>query len=424
MKKVSIILGMLLILPLLHGCLGSGGGSTTSSSTTSYVRLVNTTNDTLDMVTTSTKLANSITNGNTSSYASLTAGTYTIQLVNSGTTVPSLTTSYSFSSTAYYTLLAYTSSGKVYLTAFTDNQSTPTSGYGQIRIADFATDAGSLDVYMAVQGTSLANASALVGSISGVTTGYYEIAKNTYHIWVTGAGDKTDLRLDLPSITLGDQQVLTLALSGTTGGVLVNGVLITEKGAVVAQTNNNARVRMVANLAASGSVTSANVNGVSLLGSATSMTTSVGAYTLVPAGTLTATVNGAAACAGNTVAAGADLTLLYAGAMASPQCFLINDDNTLPSSGYTKLRVLNGVNGLAGNISLTYNSQIVASNVAFGAASTAKSVTSNVASSSLAVTPASVFSTTNLYLTSRGVYTLFLLGDSPASILGFVNQDH
>ena len=56
---------MLLILPLLHGCLGSGGGSTTSSSTTSYVRLVNTTNDTLDMVTTSTKLANSITNGNT-----------------------------------------------------------------------------------------------------------------------------------------------------------------------------------------------------------------------------------------------------------------------------------------------------------------------------------------------------------------------
>jgi hypothetical protein len=110
--------------------------------------------------------------------------------------------------------------------------------------------------------------------------------------------------------------------------------------------------------------------------------------------------------------------------VALPQCFLINDDNTLPSSGYTKLRVLNGVNGLAGNISLTYNSQIVASNVAFGAASTAKFVTSNVASSSLAVTPASVFSTTNLYLTSRGVYTLFLLGDSPASILGFVNQDH
>jgi hypothetical protein len=135
-------------------------------------------------------------------------------------------------------------------------------------------------------------------------------------------------------------------------------------------------------------------------------------------------VNGVAACTGNTLAAGADLTLLYAGTVASPQCFLINDDNTLPSSGYTKLRVLNGVNGLAGNISLTYNSQIVASNVAFGAASTAKSVTSNVASSSLAVTPASVFSTTNLYLTSRGVYTLFLLGDSPASILGFVNQDH
>jgi hypothetical protein len=421
---------MLFVLPLLHGCFGSGGG-TSSSSTTSYVRLVNTTSDTLDLVasstsnstTSSTTLAAAVANRSASSYASQTAGTYTIQLVNSGTTVPSLITSYSFSSTVNYTLLAYSSGGKVYLNAFTDNQSTPTSGYGQIRIADFATDAGLLDVYMAVQGTSLANASALVSSISG-TTGYYEIAKNTYHIWVTGAGDKTDLRLDLPSITLGDQQVLTLALSGTTGGVLVNGVLITQKGSVVAQTNNNARVRMVANLAASGSVTSANVNGVSLLGSGTSMTTSLGAYTLVPAGTMTATVNGAAACAGNTVAAGADVTLLYAGAVALPQCFLINDDNTLPSSGYTKLRVLNGVNGLAGNISLTYNSQIVASNVAFGAASTAKFVTSNVASSSLAVTPASVFSTTNLYLTSRGVYTLFLLGDSPASILGFVNQDH
>src|SRR5512146_36336 len=150
---------MLFVLPLLHGCLGSGGGAS-SSSTTSYVRLVNTTSDTLDLVasstsnstTSSTTLAAAVANGSASSYASLTAGTYTIQLVNSGTTVPSLTTNYSLSSTVYYTLLAYSSGGKVYLNAFTDNQSTPTSGYGQIRIADFATDAGLVDVYMAVQG--------------------------------------------------------------------------------------------------------------------------------------------------------------------------------------------------------------------------------------------------------------------------------
>ena len=82
-------------------------------------------------------------------------------------------------------------------------------------------------------------------------------------IRVTGSGDKTDLRLDLPAVTLADQQITTLVLTATPGGVLVHGLSIDQQGGVTARRNPSARVRLVAGANANGSV-AATANGVTL----------------------------------------------------------------------------------------------------------------------------------------------------------------
>jgi hypothetical protein len=218
-----------------------------------------------------------------------------------------------------------------------------------------------------------------------------------------------------------------LILTSTTGGVLVDGWLVTQKGAVTAKRNVSARVRVAANIAANGSIT-ASANGVSL--GSTLRSPVVGSYTLVPAGTLSLSVS----VNGNTVnvgsldlnaTAGADLTLLAVGGSASPQFLLLSDDNRVPLSGKAKLRLVNGVNGLDDNVSLTADYDLVALNVIPGAASTAGSVNSGTISrlevdSSQANT--SLYLATGVSVQSQGVYSLFMLGDNPAPV-GILRRD-
>jgi hypothetical protein len=236
------------------------------------------------------------------------------------------------------------------------------------------------------------------------------------------------LRLDLPSVVISDQQILSLILTGTTGGTLVNGVLVSQGGAVSAQNNSSARVRLVANINANGTVT-ATANGVSIASNLRSPV--VGSYTLVPAGPLSMSV----AVNGNVVstvnlgglpaAAGADVTLLAFGDAASPQFFLLNDDNRSPVSGMTKLRLVNGIAGLGDSISLAADYSPLANNVAPGTASAPASVNSGTifrleVSSSQANT--SLYLTTDVSLQSPGVYSLFMLGNNVAPV-GVLKRD-
>jgi hypothetical protein len=137
-------------------------------------------------------------------------------------------------------------------------------------------------------------------------------------------------------------------------------------------------------------------------------------------------VNGNTVNVGNlNAAAGADLTLLAVGDGASPQFFLLSDDNTLPLSGMAKLRLVNGVNGLADNISLTADFNLLAQNVAPGTVSAAASVNGGIISllqvnSSNANT--SLYVATNVSLQSPGVYSVFMLGDNTAPV-GILRRD-
>jgi Domain of unknown function (DUF4397) len=421
MKTKRIFWSLLFALTMLQGCGHSGSGSS-SSPTNGSVRLVNasTAVASLDMITSGTTLAKAVATGSGSTAAGLAPGTYTFSLDLSGSGTPLAQQPLLISSGVSYALVAHTGSGQLQLTALTEIEAAPASGDGKIRVSNLALqDTGIVDVYMTGNGGNLANAPLLVTNFS--TSGYFEIPQGTYHIWVTGVGNKADLRLDLPSVIISNQQVLTLVLTATTGGVLVDGWLVTQQAAVSAQTNASARIRVAANIAAGGTV-AATANGVSLDSSAL-VSPAVDTYALVPAGALSIVVNGTACVVGNpNAAAGADLTLLVLGTSASPQCSLLSDDNTLPLGGRAKLRLVNGVNGLVGNISLTADANLVAQNVALGTASTAATVatTGNISQlqvnsqGNLPLPPGSP--PFDLTLQSQGVYSVFMLGNSAAAV--------
>ena len=421
MKTIAIFLSLLLPLTLLQGCGSSGSSSSSSSPTNGSVRLVNATlaYASLDMTTSGpTTLATAVATGSASTYAAIAPGTYPFSLDVSGSGTPSAQQEVLISSGVTYALVAHTGGGQLQLTALTENEAAPASGDGKIRVSNLALqDTGGVNVYMTGSGGTLSNASALVTSL-GTASGYFEIPQGTYHIWVTGVGNKADLRLDLPSVVISNQQVLTLVLTATTGGVLVDGWLVTQQAAVSAQTNASARIRVAASIAANGTI-AATANGVPL-DSSTLVSPAVDSYALVPAGALSMSV----VVNGNTVnvanlnaAAGADLTLLAIGTGASPQFFLLSDDNRLPPGGRAKLRLVNGVNGLAGNISLTAEANLVAQNVALGTASAAATIVTTGNISQLQVNGqgnTSLSPSNGMTLQSQAVYSVFMLGDNTA----------
>jgi hypothetical protein len=422
-KQLSIFLPLLMILTLLQGCFGGGGSA--AVSTTNTVRLVNGTGSTLSMVTAGSQLATAVAPGTASANATITSGTYPIALVASG--VPSAETNFSFSATVAYTMVAYTSDQSLHLVQFIDNEPAPLAGDGQIRIADLSADAGNLDVYMApvsalndiysptTASPALQAATLLAQNVSG-TTLYNEVLANNYHVWVTGANNITDLRLDIPSVTIANQQILTLVLTSTTGGGLVDGLLVTQQGAVQAQTNTNARIRIAANTTSPITAAIAGAAATPLIGTSTSFDNAVGSYVLVPAGSTTITTNGTAACTPVTTP-GEDMTILVTGAYA---CNPLVDDNTRPTSGYAKLRLVNGVSGA---YSLAYNGVQVAQNIAFGTASVStlnnQGIVNSGISASLVASPTVGTLISPVNLNSQGVYSLFLLGTSSPLI-----QDH
>ena len=318
-----------------------------------------------------------------------------------------------------YTLVAARSGNGYSTQLLTDNESTPASG-AKLRVYNAASaDVGSLDVYLA--GSSCAN---LVGpAFSNVNslTGFRVVGAGTaFRVCVTTQGDPTDLRLEIPGVAFGNEQVVTLVLARGRGGVLVDGMLVVQRGAVSAATNTSARIRLVADITAGTSVV-ASANGVSLGSSAQSP--AVGGYVLVPAGNVnlgaTLGTTDTTLVADAPAAGGGDYTLLLTGTVAAPSATLITDDNTTSTSAANpvKLRLVNGLNGVTGSASFSYESSFAGS-AAFGTASATvlRPVTTGapVIEATFGATTLPV--PTTAALAAGKVYTLFLLGTPTAPV--------
>lgn len=328
---------------------------------------------------------------------------------------------------SYYTVLAYGAQGALAQVVLDDNQGQPATDKSLLRIVNTAADAGSLDIYLTGSSDSLASSVALQsGASAGAVGPWLTVNTGTWRLRITAAGSKTDLRLDLPALVLSSKQIVTLVLSTGRGGALVNALLLNQQGDISRQDSTQARVRVAAGVAQSGAVSAA-LGGSALLGSTNSPV--VGIYAVVSAGSqaVSVSVNGTAlAPSTTTLAAGADYTLLVHGTPAAPLASWIEDDNRQPSdSSQAKLRLVNGVSGLAVPLALTSDLVPVASNVAAGAGS-AYAMVAPSTTAALTVTAAGqsapVFSATTQILVAGANYSLFVLGDA-ANLVGTLRRD-
>jgi hypothetical protein len=236
---------------------------------------------------------------------------------------------------------------------------------------------------------------------------------------VTGTGSKTDLRLDVPTVTFNSTDIDALILASTTGGVLVNAMLLPQQGSLTKYDNTSARVRGAVGITGTASVT-AYMAGQNILGNATTGVIS-GSYKVLDAGTtaVNLTVGGTAlAVPDQTLAPGGDYTLLVWTNSSGTMVSLISDDNSVPVSlvsTYARVRLLNAASGLGDPLSMQVNSVEEATDVALGQASTPANVLSGTdydLTVSDTTTSVNALSLPLQTLTPGATYTMFVTGST------------
>lgn len=395
---------------LLAAC---GGGS---DRTKAQVRLVNASSGyaQLDLRVDNEVRQATVSYGNSASYVEADPGKpYTVTSAGSGTALLSFTPG--LSARKYYTVLAYGALGSLKQLVLDDNNSEPDTNRSLLRVLNAAADAGALDVYLTGSDDTLAaSVPVLAGVSADALSAWFTATSGTWRLRVTAANSKTDLRLDLPALVLASKQVATLVLSPAAGGVLAKGLLLTQQSGVAATEPTQARVRVAAGLADSG-FTSLRVAGTAVLSNVSSP--GVTQYVLVPAGAQTVglTVAGTVlADSTKTLVAGGDYTLLVHGTAAAPVAAWVEDDNTLPTDRtQAKLRLVNGISGVAGALSLAVDFLPVPGSVTAGQATAYGLVPAATATAQLTVTADGLadplFTAIDQTLSAGANYTVFML---------------
>lgn len=400
-----------------------GGGSSSNAS----VRLANATitHPSIDLFVNSASSVTATATDAISTYASPSSGSVTLQVNDAGagtalaTTVPSLT------SGNHYTLLAYEVGGAVRTAVLNEDFPVPGNSAAQFRVFDAAVNAGRLDVYITDPAAPLTTGTSptvtFTNTTSNSASALLTYSPGTYRVRVTGAGNQADLRADIPSVAIAAGQIVTVALTPSAGGTLLNGSTLIQQGAYAAARNPNVRVRLAAAVAGNGVVSATAANGTVI--DAGSASPAFGFYSLVPAtSTFNIAVNGAPVpLPALPLTAGADSTLLVYGAAAAPTTSLVVDDNSAPADATTtRLRLINGVTGSTGTLTLTANTAPVGINVPAGGTSPYVAVLGStnpfnfVLSSSSNGTFAPI--NTNI-LNPNNTYTVFAGGDVSAPTL-------
>ncbi len=353
------------------------------------------------------------------------AGVSTV-IAATGSTAALSTATRTLTKDAHYTLVAYGPAGALKSALISEDVVAPVAGLAALNVLNLAPDAGAVDIYLTGNADDLGNATPIASAVSGSgSTGYISETAGTYRLRVTGNGDKTDLRLDVQGLVLGSAQVATLMLTASSGGVLVNSVLLVQQGVATPLSNKQARVRVVSAVSGNGIVT-ANVAGSALADKATSP--AIGNYTLLTASAQSA-VGGTVLSGGvsypwavpnQALIAGADYTMLVWGDATKPQFTLIADDNRYPSvTTKANVRLVNATTGATAALTLQANLFPIANNVAQGQASSYVSVVADAATA-VNIDSTSKFgwyvsNVNGVKFAAKGLYTVFVFGDSAAS---------
>ncbi|KQV96013.1 DUF4397 domain-containing protein [Pelomonas sp. Root1237] len=393
----------------LTACGGGGGGSSDTQ-----VRLLNATRSysALSLSVNDVKINTGVAYASVGEYAKVdTANTATKVLADPvGTSVSALTPT--LTSGTNYTFITYGFAGAIRTTLLQEAETAPAASSAKLLVLNLAPDAGAMDVYVTTATDDINSATALTTNLQGgAGSGYITLNSGTFRVRVTGYNKRTDLRLDIPAVTLDSASVNTLILTASDGGVLVNGITVVQKGAVKNFANTQSRVRTVAALTAGGTVGSS-LNGQQMFSSAISPLISDYVTTASGASTLSTQVNGApVSFTAPTLAAGKDYTLLVWGDAAAPKMSVLDDDNRLPTvNGNVKIRLVNALAAQTSGVSVNVDFSAIASNVLPGTASVPNSISSTTASQvdvTVPTTSSSIYTNAALAFPANSVWTFF-----------------
>jgi hypothetical protein len=362
-----------------------------------------------------------------SSYTELDSGSYNVKFKRAGDTSTLQTISnQQLADDTHTTFIAFGSTGHFSALSVNDDVTAPDSGLVKVQLLN-AAEAGTVDVYLTESSVSLDDATPVFSAVTAGGTGAATtIDSGEYRLRVTGAGDSDDMRLDVPSITLDSKQVITLILTATQGGVLVDVVLLPQQGSMTKIANTKARVRGAIGIA-NGTQVTLRVGAASLLNN--NAVGVVGAYAQVDAGSAAVAlgVNGVAVTVPNqTLTAGGEYTLLVWSNADGTQTTLISDDNRLPSSSSkAKVRIMNGLSALNVPVTLFVNFFPELENIPLGEASAFAEVddgTDYQLDVSNADTADPLLTKTEVTLLASGVYTLFM-SSSGGTVSGTLRKD-
>lgn len=427
-RRLWPLAAVLLAVPLVAALAACGGGA---DRTKARVRLVNAADaagyPSLELSVDGQVRAAAVSYGNSASYAEVDPDKTASSISASGSATALLSFTPSLSKNRHYTVLAFGGAGALRQLLIDENLGDPPANRSTLRVLNAAPDAGPLDVYITAAGDLLDNAvPARAGAAYGELGATIDVASGTWRLRVASANSKSDVRLDVPELALGSRQVLTLVLTPSRGGALVNALLLVQEGGVARLDSTQVRARVLAGVADSGTV-SATLGTTALMSAIGSP--AVGGYVLVPAAapSLTLSVNGnALAPPSATFTAGGDYTLLVYGALAQPRAAWVEDDNRQPAvSGKVRMRLVNATANIAGALSMTVDALPLAGSVAAGTASAYGTADASEVAA-ISVTAAGVtlplYSASGQRLAAGGVYSVFVVGPQGASA-GILRRD-
>lgn len=369
-----------------------------------------------------------ITRGATTDYASVPAATYTFKFRRTGAAGNLLSLSSTLAEDRHTTFIAYGALNDFSVVPIDEEISRPDPGYTKIQVLN-ATSADRLDVYLTDANDLLSNVSAAVSGVAaGTLTEFTTVRRGTYRLRITRAGEKADLRLDVPEITLDNQGVLSIILNETAGGVLLDAVLLPQQAAPVRLDNGNVRIRGAVGLP-SGSLATVSVSTTDIVSQRSARSFISDSYTILPSGTVPVSIYvDNVLVASQTVALlpGRDYTLLVWESGGTKRISLIADSNFASANLRPRLRLLNAASGLAAPLTLLADYSPVAEYIHVGAASAVAELSSgtNVRFDVLnSDTLVMLLTRESVALQLDGVYTLFVAGGGSSAVSGTLRKD-
>jgi len=244
MRRMARAALVIVPLLLLAGCGGSDNPA---------IRLLNVSQDYTYLNiyvggSTTTPNVAAVPTGTLSTYAGISTGSQALYFTEgSNTQSDALSTeTESFASGEHRTYVAYGDTGEFAEYEIDENQSAPAGGNASVEVLNTAGDAGTpLDVYLTGSGATLSGASPNFSDLAaGTATTFSSIASGTYELTVTATGNSSDVRLQVPSITLDSGEVITIIITESAGGYLVNAYLLPQQGALTAELHRLRRDRL------------------------------------------------------------------------------------------------------------------------------------------------------------------------------------